>query len=529
MKRILISLTSVLCCVALNAQSLNSTVDVSNEYLSTFDANSKADIKMQVPDSLLQFNKEFDYMVFENPFKGSYEFSPYSVQLIPEVGNYGTRRFYMRAGAGYQMYPVLDAVYSPELKDNPNLKLSIFQKGNGFVGRYCDSKGEMLSETCMNLSERLGMNLHFDDRNMKLRLNAAYDGVYSGEVSNLRMMHGADLNFGLATFRNKYFSYKLDLAYKFANLSRENRHFADVGMTFEPKTEKTMKFPVDVKAQFASGAFLAGAAPHIRLMLGTVDLLAGAKFTFWSPDKENKYFRIAPDIHAAINIVDAVSVYADVDGGQTLISANDILHCNPFVDNTNHTWSDETIRFNGGVKGRIGGGFEFDINGGYSIRDASPLDCLSSLDLGRLTVYYVEYKPVKFNVAYANAVLSFSNERLDMDAGVHYRFTNLTGNFEVFDLPMLSGTARVTYNWQKRIYVGVGIEGSSDRAGAIIKDDIRSYLPGYLNLGASLEYRLTREFGIWVRGTNLLNNMIMRTPSYIEKGINIIGGISLNI
>lgn len=528
MKRIIISLTSVLCCIALSAQSLNSTVDVSNEYLSKFEADSKADIKMLVPDSLLQFNKEFDYMVFENPFKGSYEFSPYSVQLVPEAGNYGTRRFYMRAGAGYQMYPVLDAVYSPELRDNPNLKLSVFQKGNGFVGRYRDSKGEMLSETSLNLSERLGLNLHLDNRKLKLRLNAAYDGVYAGTASNVRMMHGADLDFGLATFKSKFFSYKLDLAYKFANIGPENRHFADMGMTFEPKTEKTMRFPVDVKAQYASGAFLAGAAPHVRLMLGTVDITAGAKFTFWSPDKENRYFRITPDVHAVLNIVDAVSVYADVDGGQTLISANDILHCNPFVNNTNHTWSDETIRFNGGVRGRIGGGFEFDINGGYSIRDASPLDYISYNSLGELTLYFTQFKPVKFNVAYADAVFSYSNERLDIDAGVHYRFTDLNGDFEVFDLPMLSGTARITYNWQKRIYVGVGIEGSSERVGPFIGNDIRSYLPGYVNLGVSFEHRLTREFGIWLRGTNLLNNMIMRTPSFIEKGVNVMAGISLN-
>ena len=186
------------------------------------------------------------------------------------------------------------------------------------------------------------------------------------------------------------------------------------------------------------------------------------------------------------------------------------------------------MRFNAGVRGRIAGSFEYDVNGGFTIYNEAPLDYLTVLSSEAGNVYIISLNPVKYNLAYVNAVLSYKSERLDIDAGVHYRFTNLEGDFKAFDLPMFSGSLRATYNWQKRIYVGIGAEGSSDRAGAFIKESIRSYLPWYVDLGASAEYRITREFGVWVRGTNLLNCTIMRRPLYIEKGINVTGGISLN-
>lgn len=528
MKRIIISLISVLCGIGVNAQSLNSTVDVSNDFLTSFDSNSKSDISMCVPDSLLQFNKDFDYAVFDNPFKGSYEFSPYSVQLKPEAGDYGVRRFYLRAGAGWQMHPVLDAVFSPEIKKNKALKLSIYQKGDGFFGRYYDSNGNRLEDNHINFQERFGANLHIDKESLKVRLNAAYDGIYAGEVSKPRMMHGADVKFDLETFKSKYFAYKLDFAYKFAGLEKENWNFANLGMSFVPKTEKAFLFPIDLKVQYATGSYLACAAPHVRFMLGTIDITAGARFTLWSPRDKASYFRINPDVHANLNIAKAVTIHLDVEGGQNLISANDVLHHNPYLMNGANTYSDETIRFNGGVKARIGGFFEFDIDGGYSILDAYPLDALSVLKLGRISMSMAYYEPFKFNMAYADAVLSYRSERLNADAGLHYRFTNLKGEFQCFDLPMFSGSARVTYNWERRIFVGIGAEFSTERAGAFINDESRAYLPWYVDLGASAEYRITREFGVWLRGTNLLNRMIMRTPSYIEKGINVTGGISLN-
>lgn len=524
MKRCIISSIFVLLSIGAYAQKLNSTVDVSNDYLSSFGAFSKSDIPMCIPDSLLQFNKDFDYTVFENPFKGSYEFSPYSVQIKPEAGDYGVRRFYMRAGAGWQMYPVLDAFFSPELKNNPSLKLSIYQKGGGFFGKYCNSKGEKLEDNYLNLNERFGSVIHYDTKRLSLSFDAAYDGVYGGVVSDPTLMHGADLSLDLRTLGNRFFAYRLKLDYEFSSVRNVNENYADMLMTLEPKTRKALSFPLDIRAQYTGGKYLASVVPHIRLRYSWVDLTIGAKLTYWNGGE--KKFKINPDVHVNFNIKDAATIYLDADGGQKFISKGEVLHYNAQITKIDFTHCDVTARFNAGVRGRIGGSFEYDVNGGFTFYNEAPLDYLIQYPQGSLNVVCLNL--VKYNLAYANAVLSYKSERLDIDAGLHYRFTNLTGDFQAFDLPMFSGSLRLTYNWQKRIFVGIGAEGSTERTGAYLEKPTRSYLPWYIDLGASAEYRITREFGIWVRGTNLLNRTIMRRPLYVEKGINVTGGISLN-
>ena len=56
------------------AQDLNPTVEVSRQYRGSLLDSEKPSVPMAMPDSVLRFDLEFDYSVFDNPFKGSYEF-----------------------------------------------------------------------------------------------------------------------------------------------------------------------------------------------------------------------------------------------------------------------------------------------------------------------------------------------------------------------------------------------------------------------------------------------------------------------
>lgn len=72
-------------CGGLSAQNLNPTVSVSREYQGKLMEVSKPAVKMAVPDSLTEFNLKFDYSVFENPYKGSYDFKPYNMDMRPDA------------------------------------------------------------------------------------------------------------------------------------------------------------------------------------------------------------------------------------------------------------------------------------------------------------------------------------------------------------------------------------------------------------------------------------------------------------
>ena len=117
----------------LRAQNIKESVQVTNDYQTVFDDFNKQSARTVVPDSMYRFDYNFDYSVFDTPYKGSYDFTPYNVSITPSRREDTSSRFYLRAGAGVSLRPVLDAVYTPV--SAPNASLSLFNFGSGTYTR----------------------------------------------------------------------------------------------------------------------------------------------------------------------------------------------------------------------------------------------------------------------------------------------------------------------------------------------------------------------------------------------------------
>ncbi len=81
------------------AQNVNQTVNVTNDYKGNVGGYEKKNVDMNVPDTLLVFDYKFDYSVFDSPYKGAYEFSPYTVRFSQEPRNEYFNKLYLRFGA----------------------------------------------------------------------------------------------------------------------------------------------------------------------------------------------------------------------------------------------------------------------------------------------------------------------------------------------------------------------------------------------------------------------------------------------
>ena len=77
---ILILLPAAICA---SAQDIDPTVEVSRTYQGKMMEVHKPMISMQIPDSVMQFDLDFDYSVFDSPYKGTYEFNPYLQDMKP--------------------------------------------------------------------------------------------------------------------------------------------------------------------------------------------------------------------------------------------------------------------------------------------------------------------------------------------------------------------------------------------------------------------------------------------------------------
>ena len=68
---------------AIHAQDLDPTVIVNRTYEGKLTEVQKPLQDMQVPDSVTRFDLDFDYSVFDKPYKGAYEFNPYLLSMKP--------------------------------------------------------------------------------------------------------------------------------------------------------------------------------------------------------------------------------------------------------------------------------------------------------------------------------------------------------------------------------------------------------------------------------------------------------------
>lgn len=120
--------------VCIRSQNLNPTVEVVNSFSATIAKFDKPAENMTVPDSLLQFTLNFDYDIFENPYKGAYTFNPYVIDFKPQKKLVPAKKLYFEAGAGYSLRPFGKIVFQPVQKNN--LIFSFYAKHYSYFGKY---------------------------------------------------------------------------------------------------------------------------------------------------------------------------------------------------------------------------------------------------------------------------------------------------------------------------------------------------------------------------------------------------------
>ena len=141
MKRIYLVSAAMLMTAAVSfGQNFNPTVEVTNTYQGNASEVHKPLLEMNVPDSLLRFDLDFDYEVFEKPYQGAYSFKPYMLNLRPAKDAWRGRKLYLKAGAGYSLHPQLDFVFSPE-QSGP-FQMSVYAGHRSYFGNYHEIRPE---------------------------------------------------------------------------------------------------------------------------------------------------------------------------------------------------------------------------------------------------------------------------------------------------------------------------------------------------------------------------------------------------
>ena len=569
----------------LMAQNLDPTVEVTREYEGKLMEAHKPALEMAVPDSVTHFALDFDYSVFENPYKGSYDFNPYLLAMKPSSADMGENSLYLKAGAGYQLHPQLDFVWSPKFKAD-GLNVDVYALHRSFVGDYWNISPDLShggSAYLMDrkqkdkkdrewfgydLLSRAGADFRYDAQGVALDLGAGYYGVAQKDQLWKHAFNAFDANLGLSTKPRTSESMSVDIDARFR--LAEDRMPDDQGLSerlfkldvaLGPLRIGAHRFLLDAGLDMASySKFLDASVAEISLVpryvysAERIRLDAGLRVAKILRGPENgKVFAtegqlLYPDVtFHYIVLPEAMRFYAAAKGGNRLDTYSSILEGNHHMSYISAAvpfdCTVERIALTAGLDGRISSKFSYDLRAGYANYGNALMDAVllqKSETIG--VVALPSYEFVGYNKWFVALDWCLKTEAFACDASVSYdhawgKVFQGHHNEAVLKPARLTGDVAMEYNWRRRVFVGADCSFATARKGEWTRSgandgevlDYTMIMPGYADLGVFAEYVTSGLLSYWLRAGNLLNMTIQRNPLYAEKGVYFTAGISLSL
>ena len=560
------------------AQDLDPTVVINKTYSGNLIEVQKPQYEMSVADSLEEFDLNFDYTVFGQPFNEPGKHTPYYVSMKPSPVVPSAMTMYLKAGAGYTIHPTLDFVWSPSR--NKAMKVDVYAQHDSYVGNYYSfgpaaiqdgpavierikDNGEQKNQwRGYDLTSRAGIDGRYEHRLVSAAFDVSYFGLASKDLSKKRMYDAVDAKFGLSSkpMSGAHFKYDVTAAYRFAEdkMSFHNgtkdylgEHLVDVDASLGQVMKWGHNILVDVETDVAiyspSAYGLLSLVPHYAMTEGRWTLDAGIRVSavFRPKNDPQGLFGtrgqgIYPDITAYYAILpEMIRAYATIGGGNKLNTYASILnknhHADPYYAASKAGLMDvsvERVSMALGLEGRIGPHFSYDLRGGYACYANALFDAVSVV-LNEESVA-VQYLPgfgySSYQKLFAQMDWLLALDWLQCDGAVQYTRTWGMKNADgLFAPAAFTGDINCEYNLNKRIFAGVDCEFSTARVGSIAGYSQKAVIPGFVDLGVNFEYAVSRAFSVWARGGNLLNMTIQRNPLFAEKGVSATVGICLNL
>lgn len=565
------------------AQNLDPTVEVTREYEGKLVEAHKPALEMAVPDSVTHFALDFDYSVFESPYKGSYDFNPYLLAMKPSSSDMGENEMYLKAGAGYRLHPELDFVWSPKFKAD-GLNLDVYALHRSYVGDYwtispdlshggssylMDKKPEDKDDRTWSgydLLSRAGADFRYDAQGVALDLGAGYYGLARKDPMRKSCFNAFDANFGLSTKprASGSMSVDMDAAFRLAGERMPDdqdlsERLFKLDVSLGPVMKGAHKLLLDLGLNMAHYSKVLDASvaeislvPHYLYATERMSIDAGLRISklLRGPENDKNFATegqlVYPDVtFHYIVLPGAMRFYAAAKGGNTINTYSSILAANHHASYVGASvpfdCTVERVALTAGLDGRISSKFSYDLRGGYVNYGNALLDAVKmGSHVGVVSMPTYEY--VGYNKWFVAMDWCLKTENFTCDASVSYNHAwgkvfRGFHNEAVLRPALLTGDAALEYNWRRRVFVGADCEFSTARKGAwsvsgANADEVLSYtmiLPGYADLGVYAEYVTSGLLSYWLRAGNLLNMTIQRNPLYAEKGIYFTVGISLSL
>ena len=578
MRRTIILASALFVCATSFGQNLNPTVEVTNIYQGNASEIHKPQTGMAIPDSLLRFDMDFDYEVFQKPYQGAYNFKPYMLAMKPDKDAYRGKKLYLRAGAGYSLHPQLDFVFSPEQKGP--FQMSVYANNRSYFGDYYSlsssrsSDGYRLERTAKesffgyDALSSIGFDGRYNLPGTTISFGAGYKGLMTQDTLANRAFNAMVFNARIRSNKDeeKYVFYDVAVDGSLGGLNTGSAKLGEniIRLTGNagPVLSRTQKVLVGFEAEsvaysnmYKYNAGRLAFIPKYLLKTGQWDLsigvrleklLGGTDLVWDGPANTYRGNWLFPDVHVSYAVSNDVRLFASATGGNDLNPVSSLLDRNHFWRTSYHSMDNsvENVNARVGIKGIVNRVFQYEIRGGAAVYANGLVESpVSAWPADGIYFYLPTSTYQDYSLIYGDALFGLTYSNLKVDAGLHFRnMAFKEENAEGLLVPKFSFDMKTIYDINSRAYVGIRVNAVSSRKGLYsnpfipyaesalsLQQTYNLTVPGYFDLGLLAGYQFNRKLGFWLESGNLLCETVQRNLFYAEKGLWITAGITLSL
>jgi hypothetical protein len=448
----------------------------------------------------------------------SYNFSGLHLNANPanSIREFSTNKFQLQ-GAKYFQNSGLETKIFYNID-----KINFFAKDSAFEKRSITNTGK--------ISNHFGLGVDYD-----LIANGKRPSVHTGIAAQA-------FNTGSFSQKEMDFSGYLNVSHRVKNVIWG----ADLSATYLDMQQKpdTNKF----NGLSQNKQLFIDALPYVKFnhQPTKLDVKFGVLLTNWTQTidtlKTTNKLYVNPYLEVEKTLTGLnLKIYGGIDGG---LKKNSFRRMNTYMPFTSDSVSIKNTyeQFNGylGIKGKITENAEFalDFGGNSSSNFALVVSRADSImvsgnkksmtdSLGSLQFIYADV-----NSVYFRSMIKYKiGEQLKLSANAKVISYNVDRNDYAWHLPSLTYGVAGQYYLGKSIEIQCGLDGVSKRRNQVIVDGKpqTKEMPGYMDIHARIDYRLSGKGRIWIQGSNLLNNQYQQWYGYKNYGLTVMGGLSLSL
>lgn len=510
------------------AQNLNPTVSVTRTYEGKLMDVHKPMETMAVADSMSRFDLDFDYSVFDNPYRGAYDFKPYELQMRPQDNPYTGRKIYFKAGAGYRLRPSVDFVWEPNLKTE-KFKMDVFASHHSYIGKYrkmwfdddfrLTTAADKERWNGYDMMSVAGFNGQADLNKATLAFDAGYEGIHTKDSQLASGYNGAEFSFRAKSSNPSESYLYFDVAMKYkgtvqglgglqmddpfeAGVTHKTVGINDVdfNVTLGPVMNRDHRIVADFGmgmtwygGGFKTNVGTAYVTPKYILERNRWRIAVGPKFSFNISDRDgstalntNKGTLIYPDANIGFELVrNYLNIYFKATGGDYRNQYSALKERShffmPYHGMSNNSVEQYNLAL--GLGGNIRSRFIFDVKAGFRSYEAMPFDVVYLNSYGEtMSEMLSALAYLNGTAAYANLKFKWESRNLSIDSRFDIEKTMFKKSekdaYFYFEPSKFSGFVNATYNWKKRIFAGVSAEFASKRDGRTLTKNFESETVG---------------------------------------------------